>query len=123
MVYRMDVESLRMPLGFVGESRPKRRRGRVKGRFLRGPIPMSWVADAGKQGGASLLVGLILWHLSGMNKNDLTVTLSNIEAGRWGVTRQAKSRALLALDRAGLVSVNQKGNKSPRVTIIEPVEE
>jgi hypothetical protein len=117
-----DPDNLRLSSDRVGQAKSKTRR-RVKGRFLRGPVPMHWLSEAHKVGGKAGLMGLILWHLSGMNKNAVTVRVSNVEASRWGVDRFAKSRALKALAGAGLITVEQNGKQSPLVTILDISEQ
>ena len=37
---------------------------------------------------------------------------------RWGVNRYAKSRALIALERAHLITIKDRGKRSPKVTIL-----
>jgi hypothetical protein len=64
--------------------------------FIRGPIPLSWMAAAGHLGGKVLLVALYLWHLVGLN-DCLRVKLSTRKLSDMGVTRQAIHRALTAL--------------------------
>lgn len=103
--YRWDVEARHFC-----ESQPAVR-------FLKGPVPMSWLAAAAKLPGKALAVGVALWRLSGAVKSR-TVILSNAEVEVLGVDRNAKSRALRALQQEGLVSVDQRPGCLPRVTIL-----
>jgi DNA-binding transcriptional ArsR family regulator len=121
----LDIESLRLDPSLVGEAKPERRnRVRLRGRFLKGPIPLSWLARALSIGGGSAIgVGLVLWHLSGLKHNDRTVLLSNVEVKRLGISRQAKWRALAALENAGLITVERRGKSSPLVTIVVAAED
>jgi hypothetical protein len=86
--------------------------------FLRGPIPVLWLAIATDYGKAAAKVALALWHLSGMAKRATTVSLSNVVMGRWGVSDKAKCRALKKLKEAGLVSTRRVGNQSIEVTLL-----
>ena len=95
---------------------------RGDGLFLRGPIPMGWLHEASKLGVSALWVGCVLWHLSGVKKSD-TFLVSNFHLHRWGVDRFAKSRALKALANAGLVNIEGRGKRSPKVTIVVPAEQ
>jgi DNA-binding transcriptional ArsR family regulator len=54
-----------------------------------------------------------------------TFTISNLMLQEWGVQPDAKSRALRALERAGLIRVERRGKSSPRVALIvrAPVQE
>src|SRR5579859_7437185 len=73
-------------------------------RFLRGPVPWGWLVRAARLPGKSLVVGLCLWRLSGAKRNE-TVMLANAELKPFGIDRAAKSRALAALEKAGLITV------------------
>jgi hypothetical protein len=97
--------------------RKVRMRDNIDGLFLRGPIPMSWINKAGELGVSALRVGLILWHLAGLKKS-CTFLVSNLNLTRWNIDRHTKSRALLALSRAGLIAIESRGKRSPQVTII-----
>jgi DNA-binding transcriptional ArsR family regulator len=44
--------------------------------------------------------------------------VSNLMLQEWGVQPDAKSRALRALERAGLIRVERQGKRSPKVTLI-----
>lgn len=86
--------------------------------FLRGPIPVLWLAIASDCGKAAAKVALALWHQSGMAKRATTVQLSNVVMGRWNVSDKAKSRALKKLKDAGLVTTRRIGNQSIEVTLL-----
>ena len=90
---------------------------RVQGLFLRGPVPMRWLHDASKLGVSVLWVGCVLWHLAGLKRSG-TFQVSNLHMHRWGVERRAKSRALIALERAHLIAIKNRGKRSPKVTIL-----
>ena len=65
----------------------------------------------------ALLVGLALWHLKGLRKTD-TFIVSNLMVQDWGVQPDAKSRALRTLEKAGLIGIERRGKRSPRVTLV-----
>jgi hypothetical protein len=88
-------------------------------RFLKGPVPWPWIEVAARLPGKALAVGLVLWRLHGAVKSK-TVSLSNGEVEALGVDRNAKSRALRDLERAGLITVERQPGCSPRVTIVSP---
>jgi DNA-binding MarR family transcriptional regulator len=60
--------------------------------------------------------------LAGISKSR-RIKLNNILLKTLGVTRYAKSRSLLSLEKAGLISVEQSKGKSPVVTLLDPPEE
>ena len=86
-------------------------------RFLAGPVPMPWLATAARLPGKALAVGIALWRLAGALKSN-TVRLGNTEMQEWGVDRNAKSRALRALEQADLIKIEQRPGCLPLVTIL-----
>ncbi|MEW6406866.1 MAG: hypothetical protein AB1649_34245 [Chloroflexota bacterium] len=87
-------------------------------KFIKGPIPLEWMAAAGRLPGKVMQVATALWFQFGVEKS-LTVSLSSKVLKKFGVDRHSKSRALKALERAGLVSVKQSPGCNPVVTFIE----
>ena len=87
------------------------------GRFLKGPIPWSWIAAAAALPSRALLVGLCLWRLVGAMKSD-TVSFGNSDLRPLGIDRATKSRALRALEGAGLIKVARKPGRFPKVTVL-----
>jgi hypothetical protein len=77
-----------------------------------------WLLQARRRGVTALLVGLALWHIKGLRKTD-TFIVSNVMLQEWDIQPDAKRRALRALERAGLVKIERRGKRSPRVTLIE----
>ncbi len=65
----------------------------------------------------ALLVGLALWHIKGLRKAD-TFIVSNLIMQDWGVQPDAKGRALRKLEKAGLIKIEGRGKRSPKVTIV-----
>ena len=116
-----DPNSLRLNQDGVTWSQGSARRGRraspIRGKFIAGPIDVSWVVQAKLLGATPLLVGLALWHLKKLRQAD-TFTVSNLMLQEWGVQPDAKSRALRALERAGLIRVEGRGKRSPLVAIV-----
>ena len=86
-------------------------------KFLRGPVPWGWLQRASGLGGKALNVGLALWRQRGISKRS-TVKLS-MSSLDMGFDRSNASRALRALERAGLVTVERAPGCSPLVTIID----
>jgi len=94
--------------------RPPRR---VQGYFVRGPVPWAWIAAAARLPGRALHIGMSLWFRVGRS-NDMTVSLSlNAVAAELGFDRSTASRALAALSRAGLVSVEHGPGRNCAVTV------
>ena len=117
---RWSIERLRVGVSLVGSSAPlsPKRKGRVKGYFIRGPLPWAWLRTAREHGIAALYLGNALWCLCGQNKNALTFPVSNVKLRGLGISRQEKGRGLDALEAAGLIAVERRGKKSPLVTLL-----
>ena len=90
----------------------------TRGPFLKGPIPWDWVTAAACLPGKALHVGVALWQRAGKTKSrKVGLNLSRLD--ELGVGRSTASRALMALERAQLVSVERKHGRHPRVTILK----
>jgi hypothetical protein len=107
---RVKVDGVR---GGPREAKTQRRRGR----FLKGPVPWEWIIRVSELPGKAVIVGLCLWRLSGAI-GKATVTLGNSELEPFGIDRAAKSRALTALEDAGLIMVERHRGRLPIVTIL-----
>jgi hypothetical protein len=103
--------------GLKGRTYRGRRASPVRGKFIAGPVDVSWVCQAGQFGVKALLVGLALWHVRGLRQTDRFI-VSNLMVEEWGILPDAKRRALLKLEKAGLITIERRGKRSPRVTLI-----
>lgn len=86
-------------------------------RFLKGPVPWDWIIRAASLPGKALIVGLCLWRLKGATGKD-SVRLGNGEAEPFGIDRAAKSRALRALERARLITVDRSDSRRLMITLL-----
>jgi hypothetical protein len=94
-----------------------------RGQFILGPIDVSWILRASHLGVKALLCGLALWYIHGLRRKWKiydSKTVSNLALDRWGISPDAKRRALLKLANAGLIEVEYRHKRSPRVTILSP---
>jgi hypothetical protein len=67
-----------------------------------------------------LRVALVIRHLKGLNRGKrISFPFSNVEAARWGISRQNKHVCLNALEAAGLIVVQRKRGHAPVITVIE----
>ena len=116
-----DPSRLRLHQNRVARSQGIAPHGRrvspVRGKFVAGPIDVSWVCKASRLGVKALLVGLALWHLKGLRR-DNSFLVSNLMLQEWGIQPDAKARALRKLEKAKLITVERRGKCSPRVTLI-----
>ena len=88
---------------------------RRAGRFLRGPIPMNDIATAARLPGQALAVFLAVHHRQALTKTQ-RVNLPKGLLGELGVTKDAKARALRALEGAGLVRVERRSGRSSSIS-------
>jgi len=85
--------------------------------FLKGPIPLWWLTRAAKLPGKATALGIALWWIHGMSKNDsFKLTRKALEA--MNVSRDAATDGLRRLEADGLVSVQRAKGKRPVVQII-----
>lgn len=77
---------------------------------------MSWIYAAASLPGKALAVGMAIFFESGCQRNAKTVTV-NLSA--IGVPRRNAQRALKALVKASLVSVEYRDGRKPLVTILD----
>ena len=96
---------------------PKRSRRRAQ-EFLKGPVPLGWLAVAARLRGKALAVGIAVWFESGRKKRSV-VNLTGPILARFGVSRHSAYRALEALEKAGLVRVERNNGKNSLVEIKE----
>lgn len=110
------------PTGEVEEGDPPRldqlviKVSRPRALFLKGPVPWPWIVAAAALPGQALVVGLCIWRLAGARRSS-TISLGSHDLIPFGVGRAAKSRALSALQKAGLVSVTSEPGRFPIVTL------
>jgi DNA-binding transcriptional ArsR family regulator len=89
----------------------------IRDKFIAGPVDVSWVCQASQLGVTALLVGLVLWHVKGLRQTHSFI-LSNLMVREWGISPDAKSRALRALEKARLITIERRGRRSPLVTLV-----
>jgi hypothetical protein len=115
-----DLSRLRLdqvpPSHFQSGAHQGRRASPTKGKFIKGPIDVTWLCRASRLGVKALLVGLALWHIKGLRKVDAFI-VSNLMLREWGVQPDAKQRALRKLEGAGLIRVERRGKRSPEVAL------
>jgi hypothetical protein len=86
------------------------------GKFIKGPIPLDWIKKALKLAPCAIRIGIVLWYISGLRKNE-TFILSNVMLKKFNIYRHTKYRGLELLEEAGLIEVERRFKKNPKVTI------
>jgi DNA-binding transcriptional ArsR family regulator len=116
-----DPSSFQIGPGHVASQKLTIRKGRrispARGKFIAGPLDVTWLSQARKLGVTALWVGLGLWFLRGLRRSDSFI-VSNLIMREWGVLPDAKSRALRKLEKAGLITIEPRGKRSPRVSLV-----
>jgi hypothetical protein len=109
-----------IPVEFTAETQQRlaRHRGKIRERYIKGPIPLAWLGEASNLPGKAFHVGLLLWFVAGLGKTIQGLTLSGDLLSRFGVSSSAYLRALEKLEQAGLVSVSQGRGRRKRITIV-----
>jgi len=121
----MKMENFRAgsPAELPPPPKPKRRSKRPPQTrpFLRGPVPMDWLARAHEAGSSALAVGLALWFVRGFTGKPSPVKIDSALRRRMGISRDECRRGIPALERAGLARVVVGGRgRCPVVEIIDP---
>ena|SRR5215210_1880940 len=75
------------------------------------------IAAAAAVGEQKLVVWLYLMFETKLRGNN-TLAVSNLALQKWGVTARAKREALSRLEKAGLITVQRAGKRSPTVTVL-----
>ncbi len=85
--------------------------------FLRGPIPLWWLAAATRCGKLALSVGLLIWFRWGCNRSRgrEAVTVSARQYQSFGLSSDTFSRGLKKLEAAELAIVDRQPGRKPRI--------
>jgi hypothetical protein len=86
--------------------------------FIKGPIPLWWVKRAAKLPGKALVVGMAIWFLRGVTGTVEGIAVTDKLAAGFGVNRKVRYRAITALEKEGLICVDRRKGRSPRVTLV-----
>jgi DNA-binding MarR family transcriptional regulator len=91
-------------------------RTRQNSLFLKGPIPLVYLHRAAVLQGKALAVYICITHQCDLTSRS-TVTIPTSLLTKFGVSRDAKARAIRELEQAGLVSVEREPGRAVRVTL------
>jgi hypothetical protein len=96
----------------------KCRKVKIQGQFLKGPISLDDIATASRLPGQALGVFLAVHHRAALTRCK-SVTLPKGLLERLGIGRDAKGRALHALEAASLIVVERDTGKTARITLVD----
>ncbi len=89
----------------------------MRGRFLKGPIPLMALQRAARLRGHALALYLAIRHRRDLqNGGDVTLPADYLAA--WGICKSAKSRGLADLEAEGLVAVERRVRHTARVKLL-----
>jgi hypothetical protein len=100
-------------------SKRKAGKRKIKGLFLKGPVPLDWLERSARLGGKCLSLGLALWFTAGLTKND-TFKVQGKTLKTLSIGRQAYYRCLSKLEKAGLIKTEHSKGCSTIITILTP---
>jgi len=86
--------------------------------FIRGPIPLEWLAVAAKLPGKTLNVAIALWWRHGMAGGE-PFKLTQRALTAMNVERDAERAGLARLEQAGLIRLERKPGQRPTVSILD----
>lgn len=112
----IDIESIRLEAPLPKKKKETRKQPKPN-HFLKGPIPLNWLARAALLPGRGLHAAIVLHHLGALERSDRVIASKKFFE-LFGMDRSAKNRALNDLERAGLISVERGTGKAHRVTIL-----
>lgn len=110
------VDQLRIDAPVVQSPVPRHKAGQ---RFLKGPIPLDWLAIAAAQPGKAFHIALGIWFWVGVKKSNRVAFSMQWLKTTFGVDRCSGYRGLAALERAGLVSVIRHRGRKSVVTLLD----
>jgi hypothetical protein len=81
--------------------------------------PLSWLKRLKNSESASTIKVAVYLHYHRFRVRGSCIQLPNVGLEEFGVSRFAKWRALVELERAGLIRIERRPRKSPLIHIIE----
>lgn len=81
-------------------------------------MPLWWVERAAPAVRSPVTLVLVELLRAAWRAKSATFPLSNVRLNRLGVTRKVKRRALQDLETVGLIAVERRARRSPKVTLL-----
>ena len=115
-----DVPDALIPVRPLGSSGPegRARAARREAQFIKGPLPLGWVAKAARAGHPQALPVLLALKYKTDTLRQPWVKPPAAVLRLLGVDKDARSRAIAALERAGLVQVQRRRGRPPLVRLV-----
>lgn len=87
-------------------------------KYVKGPIPITWLDPVLLMGGKALNVALAIWFQVGLKKRK-TVTLPRATTKLFRVTRHNVWRALKRMEEAKMIFVVRRKGKLSHITVLD----
>src|SRR3954466_67354 len=115
-----DVPDTLIPVRKLATSGPEGRSRAAKreAQFIKGPLPLGWVAKAARAGHPHALPVLLALKYKTDTLRQPWVKPPAAVLRLLGVDKDARSRAIAALERAGLVQVQRRRGRPPLVRLV-----
>ncbi len=81
-------------------------------------VPLDWAARAAKVTKTPRAMVWIWLLYMAWERGSRSVRLANVTLRGWGVSRRTKWRVLQDLEKAGLILIERRPRKSPRITVL-----
>src|SRR3954451_24687560 len=109
-----------IPVRPLGSSGPEGGPGpaRREAQFIKGPLPLGWVAKAARAGHPQAVPVLLALKYKADTLRQPWVKPPAAVLRLFGVDRAARSGAIAALERAGLVQVQRRRGRPPLVRLV-----
>ena len=91
---------------------------RGRSRFVKGPLPMGWIGGAVRCGDSQALPVLLTLKAKSDATRETWVKPPAAILQAFGIDRMARSRAITALERAGLIEVRRRRGRPPLVSLV-----
>jgi hypothetical protein len=91
---------------------------RKRGMFIRGPFDQAQFCLAARLGRGPLVVWQLVHHLIRLTHRQ-EVAVPNGLLAACGIDRFAKTRALVQLERLGLISITRAKGRAPRISLVK----
>lgn len=117
MDYGLPTTKLNTILSLESAARHARQQARRHGEFLRGPIPLSWLAQTYRLGKPAMGVAILLWFKAGCCRRMVELSVSERAYKDFGLRRETFTDGLRKLESAGLVTVERRRGCKPKAAI------
>lgn len=114
-----NVEDFRLPFDVIPSPSIQKNISRQPSWFIKGPIPGPWILKAlTLKGEFTPFVALAIWYVRGMSPENSDLVLKRYHFNKFDVKKDSARRALMRLQKAGLITYDKTGHKF-LVTILD----